>query len=73
MIDMKMLKSQFNRQLLQSEIEILKLLKSYDNILRIEDYTVINNGTNVAGASTLAVYLSTNTTITSFDNLISLD
>ncbi len=41
-----------------------------DFILNLEDMQVTNNGAGPAGASTLAIYLSTNINITSFDNLI---
>jgi subtilase family serine protease/CubicO group peptidase (beta-lactamase class C family) len=41
-----------------------------DDILNLEDIQVTNNGEAPAGASTLAVYLSSNINITSFDELI---
>ena len=41
---MNKLNSHFNRKLLHSEIEILKLLRNYNNIINVENvYTTKNN------------------------------
>ena len=43
-IDMKMLKNEINRTLLESEIEILKELKDVPNVLKFHEvYTTKNN------------------------------
>jgi len=46
-IDLKMLKSDINRTLLDSEIEILKELKNIPNILSLHDVFTTKNNTYI--------------------------
>lgn len=46
-IDLKLLKNEINRELLNSEIEILKELKDCENILRLSDIFTTKNNTYI--------------------------